>query len=55
MKSYYYHTSSLLTANQMTNRFIRIFGIHKDEIHSSFIILSDKMVHEERFAASIQN
>jgi len=44
MKSYSYHASSLFTANKKANHLIRVFGIHKDEMRSSFIILSDNIV-----------
>lgn len=44
MISYYYHDSSLFTANKKAKHLIRVFGIHKDEMRSSFIILSDKTV-----------
>lgn len=36
--------------NNFTQFMIRNFGIHKDEVRSPFMILSDEMVYEERFA-----
>ena len=50
-----YQFSSLLMVNTKTHRHKRIFGIHKDEVCTPFIILSDNMVYEERFVVSIQN
>ena len=44
-----------LVPNHFAQFMIRVFGTHKDKVRSPYIILSDEMVYEERFAVSIQN
>ena len=44
-----------LAPDHFAQSLIRVSGIHKDNVRSLFIILPDKMVHEERLAAAARS